>query len=130
MLNPSTATHTADDPTIRKCTGFTRRWALGGFAVVNLFGFRATFPRHLQEVTDPVGPNNDAHIRTLLTTAERIVCAWGNHGILHNRSEKVVSILREHKRKETPLVCLGKTKEGMPRHPLHLAYVTELERFG
>jgi hypothetical protein len=130
MLNPSTATHTEDDATIRKCRGFSRRWGLGGMVVVNLFAFRTTYPRHLVETTDPVGPANDATIIEQAAHAERIVCAWGTHGVLHNRSETVLSFIQDRKRRDTPILCLGKTQAGMPKHPLHIAYATELESFG
>ncbi len=44
MLNPSTADHVHDDPTIRRCMGFARAWGYGGIAVVNLYAWRATDP--------------------------------------------------------------------------------------
>jgi hypothetical protein len=37
MLNPSTADAMEDDPTIRRCTAFTKAWGLDGLVAVNLF---------------------------------------------------------------------------------------------
>lgn len=62
MLNPSTADGESDDPTIRKCMGFARRSSHGGIIVVNLFAYRATDPKTLRSIADPVGPDNDDHI--------------------------------------------------------------------
>jgi len=58
MLNPSTADGEADDPTIRKCLGFCRRWRYGELHVVNLFAVRATAPFDMLHADDPVGPDN------------------------------------------------------------------------
>jgi hypothetical protein len=41
MLNPSTADGTTDDPTIRRCVGFAKRWRYDRLEVVNLFAHRA-----------------------------------------------------------------------------------------
>lgn len=136
MLNPSTATHTEDDATIRKCRGFSHRWGLGGFVVVNLFAFRSTYPRHLLETEDPVGQVNDATIAEQASHAERIICAWGAQSslrdrgrILYSRSETVKTLMLERKRTATPILCLGRAQDGMPRHPLMLKYVTEPESY-
>lgn len=64
MLNPSTADATQDDPTIRRCMGFARRWGYGGITVVNLYAYRATNPRDLLTAADPVGPENDRYCPT------------------------------------------------------------------
>jgi hypothetical protein len=59
MLNPSTADERRDDPTIRRCIGFSRARGFGGKTVVNLFALRTPEPRDLREHADPIGPDND-----------------------------------------------------------------------
>ncbi len=61
-LNPSTADAQHDDPTVRRCIGFARRWGYGGLTLVNLFAYRTTEPAELKEVDDPVGLDNDRWI--------------------------------------------------------------------
>src|SRR5262245_34051042 len=66
MLNPSTADAERDDPTIRKCVGFCRRWGVGELHVVNLFAFRAVSPFDMKKADDPVGPRNRRAIEQAL----------------------------------------------------------------
>ena len=80
MLNPSTADHTLDDQTIRQCIGFTAVWGFRRLAVVNLFAWRATLPRDMLSAIDPIGPAGDEWILAAARNADRIVCAWGEHG--------------------------------------------------
>ena len=114
MLNPSTADADTDDPTIRRCIGFARREGCGAIRVVNLFALRATSPNALRASSDPVGPDNDSFLRER-THAEYVVAAWGAHGGLHGRSHEVRAALRH-----LPLLCLGVTPGGEPRHPLYV----------
>jgi hypothetical protein len=116
MLNPSTADAMADDPTIRRCKQFARRERCGGLAVVNLFALRATDPRELRGHPDPVGEDNDWHIRERCAPAALIVAAWGAHGSLRGRDRAVTEFLRV----EADLRCLGVTASGAPRHPLYV----------
>jgi hypothetical protein len=64
MLNPSTADASTDDATIRRCKAYASSWSYHVLDVVNLFALRSTDPTALREHTDPVGPDNDSHIRT------------------------------------------------------------------
>jgi hypothetical protein len=129
MLNPSTADALVDDPTIRRCAGFAKSWTCGGFAVVNLFGLRATDPRQMRGHPDPVGPDNDLVIASLLSgdhPAGPVVCAWGAHPGTTERARQVMELLRN--RRISPL-CLGTTKGGQPRHPLYVSGNTPVVRF-
>lgn len=118
MLNPSTADATTDDATVRRCCGFARRWGHGGIVVGNLYAWRTTDPRGLGVTTDPVGPDNDAHLARLLASPEvgRVVAAWGTHASAARATQvRVLAGLAGRR-----LEALGLTKAGHPRHPLYL----------
>jgi len=115
MLNPSTATEAVLDPTVMRCRMHARAWGYGGLVVANLFAYRATDPRELLTLDDPVGPANDATISHVIAEAPLLVCAWGAHGDLNGRARQVLDLLRD-----TPLYVLGLTKGGQPRHPLYM----------
>lgn len=117
MLNPSTADAVDDDPTIRRCIGFAQRENCGMIEVVNLFAFRATDPKELKTADEPVGVDNDEIITMAAEEADVIVCAWGTNGVLNKRNEAVISLLQSVGK---PVMCLGKTKDGHPKHPLYL----------
>ena len=117
-LNPSTADAARDDPTLRRCRGFARRWGFGGVDVVNLYARRATRPRDLWRADDPVGPETDAWIAAAAARAAEVLVAWGHLGGRHGRDHVVAARL------PGPLQCLGTTQAGHPRHPLYIAYGT------
>lgn len=133
MLNPSTASHTLDDHTIRKCMGYARRWGASSFRVVNLFAYRTKDVKVLAHAArlreqspaypDIVGPSNDNYIRDMLKWADQVVCAWGAHEKLppqhFNRPQAVLEIIKES---GTPASLLGLTKSGGPNHPLMQPY--------
>lgn len=119
MLNPSTATETANDPTVERCERRARALGFGGFRVVNLFAWRATDPRDLRAVPDPVGPDNDVVLRDSVLWADSILCGWGGHGGLQDRAAAVLGMLRAQPR---PLWHLGLTRQGQPKHPLYIGY--------
>lgn len=126
MLNPSTADHMVDDPTIGRCVAFARREGADGILVCNVYAFRATKPADLFKAPYPRGPDNNQWLANLATNAVayglRIVCAWGTKGrpgdTVHARR-----LLAYHGAK---LVCLGTTKDGHPKHPLYVAGATPL----
>jgi hypothetical protein len=118
LLNPSTATATVDDPTVRRCRGFARREQCGGLVIVNLFALRATNPRALAGHPDPIGEHNDRFLTAYTRAADGpVIAGWGAHGHLHHRATTVTGRLRQA---GVSLLCLGLTKTGQPRHPLYL----------
>ncbi len=124
MLNPSTADASKDDPTILRCIYRAIAEGFGSLEVVNLFAYRATDPNVLATVSDPVGPDNIAALETAVDRADRIVCAWGVHGFRVPSDSPVWGTLRGRQ-----LWCLGRTRDGSPRHPLYVRKSTGLERF-
>ncbi|WP_444453911.1 DUF1643 domain-containing protein [Rhodobacter capsulatus] len=128
MLNPSTATEVQNDPTVERCERRARALGFGAFRVTNIFAYRATDPRAMRAVADPVGPENDAAIRESLGwaggPADRIVCAWGTHGAHLDRGAAVARLLRDSGR---DLHHLGLTAAGAPKHPLYIGYAQPLQ---
>jgi hypothetical protein len=113
MLNPSTADAFTGDPTIRRCIRFARREECGAISVVNLFGLRATDPRELRAHPDPVGFCNDGFIKAHASGI--VIAAWGAGGALNGRGSQVAGRLASD---GIPVLCLGVTKDGHPKHPL------------
>ena len=113
-LNPSTADEVADDPTIRRCKDFARRWGYGAVCVANLFAYRATEPATLKAAPTPVGRANDWWLVRMAAQAGVVVAAWGVHGSFAARDQEVMHLLGNL------LSYLGLTKDGHPRHPLYL----------
>ncbi|MEM9467767.1 MAG: DUF1643 domain-containing protein [Actinomycetota bacterium] len=128
MCNPSTADGTEDDPTLRKVKGFTQRIAGGDLwrlRVVNLWTYRATYPRQLTDVAELNHPAADTALREAIDWADTVIVAWG--GVARSvpsydeRVDEVWSMLYR-----LGPMCLGTTADGDPRHPLMLSYDTEL----
>jgi hypothetical protein len=120
MLNPSTATEVQNDPTVERCERRARALGFGAFRVTNIFAFRATDPRVMRAVADPIGPGNDAAIAdSAQGWADRIICAWGTHGAHLGRGAQVERLLRDTGR---PLFTLGLSQGGHPKHPLYIGY--------
>ena len=126
MLNPSTADHEQDDPTIRRCMNFGEAFGFGGILVVNLYAWRATNPRDLKGATDPVGFQNDFYIKTMAERAEMVICAWGQSGPQPGRPAAVLELLRIYA--GAKIHTMGFRQNGGPRHPLMLPKETRPER--
>lgn len=122
-LNPSTADEFVDDPTIRRCIGFAKRWGYGGLIMTNAYAYRATNPKVMKAAIDPVGPENDEVLSYRASHVGLIVAAWGAH-CDPEREKRVCQIMRGR-----PIHRLGKTKAGRPKHPLYLRADTQLELF-
>jgi len=130
MLNPSTADASENDPTIRRCINFAKNWDCGELIVVNLFAYRATDPKELRDrfTADPVGPDNHHYVTRAINrvmSADElfgeepgpVVCAWGANGAYMNQNQTTLGWIEGEN--VTPM-CLKRTKDGHPSHPLYL----------
>lgn len=126
MLNPSTATELQNDPTVERCERRARHLGFGGFAVANIFAFRATDPRVMRAEPDPIGPENDRVILDMAGAARQIICAWGTHGSHLQRGQRVKALLEPF---STALFHLGLSQAGHPKHPLYISYDTQPQRW-
>lgn len=122
-LNPSTADEIVDDPTIRRCIGYARRWGFSGLWMMNLYGYRSTDPRDLFCAEDPIGPFNRWHLNVVADMAIEdggaILAAWGATSW---RQGFQAGWFRRHASDSWGygVACLGLTKSGEPKHPLYL----------
>jgi hypothetical protein len=112
-LNPSTADHAQDDPTIRRCVRFAKDWGYESMTIVNLFAYRATIPEDMKTAQDPVGPRNDYWLKKTVKSADLAVACWGNHGSFLARDKTIL-------RSFANLHCIGQNKSLQPAHPLYL----------
>ncbi|MFM9042216.1 MAG: DUF1643 domain-containing protein [Vulcanococcus sp.] len=120
-LNPSRATAECDDPTLRRLQGFARSWGFGRLEVLNLFSRLSASPAVLRRSADPVGEETDHWLRRRLRDLDQqpggaVWLGWGNGGCWKNRDQQVLAVLQAC---ESPLVAIGLTASGQPRHPLY-----------
>src|SRR4051812_16093160 len=115
MLNPSTADAERDDPTIRRCIAFSRRFGFARLEVANLYALRTPPPSALRAHPSPVGPDTDAHLAAAAARADTILAAWGHFPFARPHAREVLALLPPDR-----LRCLGLTRSGAPRHPLYL----------
>jgi hypothetical protein len=119
LLNPSTATEQRNDPTLARCEARARRMGFGGVCVVNLYAFRATDPRLLRHVADPVGPMNDAVLEERLVGAALVICGWGGQADSSGFPGRGESVLGRILAAGQQPHHLGLTRAGQPMHPLY-----------
>lgn len=112
-LNPSTADEIRDDPTVRRCINYAKDWGYSALCMTNLFAYRATDPKVMLAIDDPVGPENDRYLIECSAKARVVVAAWGNHGQHMSRHDCLMQMISN-------LHCLRVTGIGMPGHPLYL----------
>jgi hypothetical protein len=125
MLNPSTADAQADDPTIRKCVGFSKRWGFNRLVVTNLFAYRATDPKDLHALwkrrifdVSAVGDGNDEAIQSCAVESDLRVVAWGaNAKLYRDRVTEVLGMINAPH-------CIALTKDGYPLHPCMAGYTS------
>ncbi|MGL5953282.1 MAG: DUF1643 domain-containing protein [Providencia rustigianii] len=113
-LNPSTADHELDDPTIKRCIGFAEKLDFGGVCMCNLYALRATNPSAMMSSESPIGSDNDMYVKKHALSAGMVIAAWGNHGCYLNRDKEILDILN------VDVFALDINKSGQPKHPLYI----------
>lgn len=126
-INPSKAAaldehdQLIEDPTVWRCCDFADLSGHGALFMLNPFAYRATDVRELRTAKDPIGPDNDRHIRALCARARTVVIGWGPPtkipAALRPRLVAVETMLRAA---GVPLHVLRLTAGGHPEHPLML----------
>lgn len=127
-VNPSTADHRTDDPTVRRWTHFASAWGYGGFVAVNLYPFRSPNVAACRKWADweNNGPDwyaRDRIIDNLDIVAEEaqraalVVACWGatawNDMWIDHAVERIQGT------EPFPAIhCFGKTAGGAPIHPM------------
>jgi hypothetical protein len=120
-LNPSTANQYEDDPTILNVIRIAKNAGYGGIFMTNLFALISPYPKDLRECADPV-KDNDAHLSATKNQCKDIAFCWGNFPIAEYRAKVV-------KKMFASALCLGKNKNGSPKHPLYMKANTPLILF-
>lgn len=111
-LNPSTANETVNDPTIRRVMQFADDWGYGGVYMMNLFGLVTAYPKELTKHPDPVG-ENDKWLKEAQGKCSDVIFAWGAFVQASERAKIVINLF-------PGAHCLGKNKDGSPKHPLYI----------
>ena len=123
MMNPSIASETILDPTIRKILQWSILWGYDQLIVLNLFAYRSTEMKQIFKVSNPIGPANDYHIiETLENNKSAIfIAAWGKKGNFLERDHQIRNI---YTNLGIPLHYLVLNSDGTPAHPLYLPKTT------
>jgi len=126
-LNPSTADAAKDDPTIRKCVGFARRWGFDWLYMLNLYAWRSKDPKRIAQMcrsgleSQAVGPDNGLYLVDILNRCDLVVAAWGAQKlslVAKTRADLILAAPRT--------MALRLLKDGQPQHPLYVPYSVEL----
>lgn len=116
-MNPSVAEADVDDRTIRREMLYTKRMMIDNYIKVNIMDYRSTDPKALLSVH----PRSDKNLRHIVGLANsprcvKIIAAWGSlPKALQPYANEIIAALEGKQ-----LYCMGKTKDGSPRHPSRL----------
>jgi hypothetical protein len=109
-LNPSTANSEDDDTTVRNLCELLSKSGYGGLFMMNLFALISSEPNDLRACPDPL-KDNDIWIHSMASRCDDVIFCWGAFKQAEYRAKKLVQ-------KFPAALCLGKTADGHPIHPL------------
>lgn len=127
-MNPSTAGAQVNDPTVSREIAYTRDvLKLRCYLKCNVMDYRATDPKTLLSVESPRSRENIEWITEHAELAEYVIACWGalHPTLQHYAADVMVSLVYRN----IPVWCLGRTKDGHPKHPLYLKKDTPLEQY-
>lgn len=111
-LNPSTTNYETDDPTIESVRRISTTNGYGGFYMTNLFTIISSNPDILKDKKQLSGFIHDVGVLyNVRQKCYSVVFAWGNFKEANGRGNEV-------KKYFTNALCIGKNKNGSPKHPL------------
>lgn len=125
-LNPSTANHVDDDPTIRSVVRIAKSNGYGGIYMMNCWAYISTDPEKLRDhrFNDLICEWNDNMLTTTKAKCKDVVFAWGAFRIVKETGRG-----NELKKMFPDAMCLAILKDGSPKHPLYCKSTTELKPF-
>ena len=128
-LNPSTADHRVDDPTVRRWSRFAQAWGYGEFVAVNLYPFRSPSPADCRRWSrwDENGP--DWYARDALQAgldvivreaknAALVVACWGAGAWDEDWIEHVIENIQTDVAPWPDIYCFARSQDGSPVHPM------------
>lgn len=92
--------------------------------MANLFSYRSTNPKFLENIEDPFGIDNAYWIDYTLSEADIIIAAWGNNKLAGIQAQSIIP-----EKFHQILNCLEFNKNNSPKHPLYVKKDTELKKF-
>lgn len=127
LLNPSLADEGKNDRTTARCISFAKRFGYGSLEIVDLFAYITPNYRELKSLDKSVaiGAENTIYLTRALNSADKIIAAWGENAIMHERHKEIEEFIAVYN-----VDCLGElNKSGFPRHPLYVRKDVELRPY-
>lgn len=128
MVNGSDADEEKNDPTMNKVVGFGQRLGWRRVMVGNKFAAIGKDIKVLRGHPDPIGPDNDRHLATMIAVCDVLVVGWGAMAKLPETLRKRwIDVVRMADRLDKPMHCLDVNSDGHPKHPLMIGYDAQLK---
>ena len=135
LFNPATIRKEDDllvkSQTRRRLINLARDDKYRKLTELELFAYRSRKKKDLvsaveEHGVDPVGPENNQVITEAIREADKLIVAWGkvpDNPIFAKRLQEVTALLN---RSGKPLYCVGKNKDGSPKHPARGTFNVQL----
>ena len=121
-FNPSTADSLENDNTMKSVIRISKQNGYGGVYMMNLFGIISKDPDIVErDGIDPMGGNLNCHIK-VSPLCKDVVFAWGGF-------KQALLVSGDFEKTYPNALCIGKNKNGSPKHPLYKSGKSVLIRY-